>query len=61
MAYERDIREWCRLLAEGARRDIGYDGIGKDSHHKARRALIVARATKHLPDLDAYKVFLRKL
>lgn len=60
-AYERDIREWCRLLGEGARLVIGYDGIGKDSHHKARRAIIVAMATKHLPDLDAYKEFLRKL
>lgn len=57
---EADIRSWCRLLATGAERDIGYGGFG-DSHSKRGRAQIVKRVTGLLPDIAAYGEFLKRL
>lgn len=57
---ERDIRTWCRLLAAGALKRIGYDGI-LDSHRKLDRPDIVKRVTGLVPNLGAYEEFLKKL
>ncbi|MER9414065.1 hypothetical protein [Mesorhizobium sp. M0589] len=57
---EANIRTWCRLLAAGAEREIGYDGF-PDSHCKRHRPEIVKRVTGHLPNLGAYEDLLRRL
>ncbi|RWH50054.1 hypothetical protein [Mesorhizobium sp.] len=57
---ERDIRTWCELLAAGALKHIGYDGI-LDSHRKLKRPEIVKRVTELVPNLKAYEEFLKKL
>ncbi|MER9216926.1 hypothetical protein NKI54_33955 [Mesorhizobium sp. M0663] len=56
-----EIREWCRLLAEGAQREIGYDGVQPDSHRKGDRAHIAQRSSARLPNLAAYAAFLKAL
>jgi hypothetical protein len=57
---EREIRNWCWLLAVGAQKRIGYDGI-LDSHRKLGRPEIVKSVTEVVPNLDAYAAFLGRL
>lgn len=60
IALEADIRTWCRLLAAGAERAIGYDGF-PDSHRKGGRGEIVQRVTALLPNIEAYQELLKRL
>ncbi|MET3524418.1 hypothetical protein [Mesorhizobium abyssinicae] len=57
---ERDIRQWCRLLATGAQLHTGYNGFA-DSHRKTKRPEIVKRVSAALPNIAAYAAFLKKL
>lgn len=36
LVYVETIRDWCCKLAEGALKEIGYDGFGRNSFHKSR-------------------------
>lgn len=60
ISLEADIRTWCRLLAAGAERDIGYNGF-PDSHRKGGRKEIAQRVTGLLPSLEAYQELLKRL
>lgn len=53
LEYVRDIRRWCELLAESARREIGYDGFMRNSFRKGLPN-ISATYRLQLADIGAY-------
>lgn len=54
IALTTDIRSWCRALADGAQRELGYDGFGRNSFRKADRSLqrLLAARIRNVADYD---------
>lgn len=52
-----DIREWCTLLADGAQKEIGYDGFARDSYRKLDPTLH-QRFKRQLASVPEYSLFL---
>jgi hypothetical protein len=60
IGYASGMREWCRLLGDGGRSYMGYDGFS-DSFHKAMDARFVAFYKRSVTSVDDYKDFLKTL
>ena len=58
LAYVRDIRRWCELLAASANNELGYDGFARDSYRKALRPDLHQRFRFQLHSLDDFRTFL---
>jgi hypothetical protein len=54
-----DIKSWCTLLAEGADKEIGYDGFGRNSLQKSAIPNLSARLKKQFGTLADYAAFIR--
>ena len=60
LAYVRDIRRWCELLATAAANDFGYDGFARQSYHKSSDVALYQRFRIQLHNLDEFCAFLRQ-
>ena len=60
IAMQRDVREWCIILAAEAFLRFGYDGFGRDSLHKTRNNNIVALVDNAIRDMG-WETFIRRL
>ncbi len=59
-AFVKDLRSWCHALGNGAKSEVGYDGCGRDSLHKATNAAALSASYKiNLSDLKGYRQFIR--
>lgn len=54
-----EIRRWCMLLAEGAARELGYDGFGRNSFRK-KPPEVPGFLQWPLDSVAAYGVFLKQ-
>lgn len=60
LGYVSDLQQWCRLLGEGARNYLGYEGFD-DSFRKAADPKFVSSYKRSLTSIADYKVFLLEL
>jgi hypothetical protein len=60
IAIQRDIYEWCAILATEAYLRFGYDGFGRNSLQKTHRVEIVALVDDAIRDIG-WEEFIRKL
>ena len=60
VSIQRDIREWCTVLAAESFSRFGYDGFGRNSLRKTHRAEIVALVDDAIRDMG-WEEFVRKL
>ena len=54
-----DIKNWCTLLADGANRELGYDGFGRNSFRKSAIPNLSARLKKQFGSVADYAAFIR--
>lgn len=57
---QSDLREWCEILAKEGMARFGYDGFGRDSLRKTKRADITASVDKAIQD-DGWEAFVKSL
>jgi len=53
-----EIRLWCRSLAAGATRELGYDGFGRNSFRKASIPGLEERLRFRIGSLEEYAEFI---
>jgi hypothetical protein len=55
-----EIQSWCRLLADGATEELGYDGFERNSFHKSSIPDVHLRFSHTLSSVQAYEEFIRE-
>jgi len=58
--YVDSIAEWCRLLAEGAENEIGYDGFARNSFQKSKCGIIHENFKMQIKSIGEYEDFIKK-
>lgn len=58
-SYVDNISEWCRLLADGAENEIGYNGFTRNSFQKSSKNKIYDSFKISFQSVDDYKVFIK--
>jgi hypothetical protein len=58
LGYVASIRDWCRLLGDGARRYMGYEGFD-DSFQKAGDNAFISHYKITLSSIDDYRALLK--
>lgn len=53
-----DIRSWCKLIAENAAAEFGYDGFLRDSFRKSVDGAIAGRFRLQVNSVDEYLKFI---
>ncbi len=59
-SYVNKISEWCCLLAEGAEKEIGYDGFARNSFQKSKYDEINKKFKVEIKSIKDYEIFIRK-
>jgi hypothetical protein len=60
LAYVRDIREWCSLLAVSAKLECDYDGFARNSFQKSQLPEVWKRFRVQIATWEAYAAFIRQ-
>lgn len=55
----QDIRTWCARLAEGASKELGYDGFARNSYQKSNIPEIWKRFRVRITQLQEYERFIQ--
>ena len=60
LAYVRDIRRWCELLATATNNEFGYDGFARQSYRKGSNPQLHQHFRTQLHSLDEFRTFLKQ-
>jgi len=55
-----DISSWCKVLAESAEAEIGYDGFARNSFQKAEIGDLSVRFKEQITNSDEYNQFITR-
>jgi hypothetical protein len=58
--YVDNISEWCRLLADNAQNEIGYNGFSRNSFQKSEISTIYMKYKIQFGSIEDYTCFIRE-
>lgn len=55
----KDLRSWCNALANGATKNIGYDGFARNSFQKSKNNSLHKQFKSQLTNISEYEEFIK--